>query len=100
MLPRIILVVGFGREKTAVFDPGRDWLPEHVPRLELGDEAFRLRGLVRILREDRASVARPDVRSLPIHLGRVMRDRKVNLEQLGVTYLRRVVGDPDGLGVA
>jgi hypothetical protein len=68
--PHEVLMIGFGGEEGATLDPGRD----RLLRAQLRDEAGRNLPLRGVLREDRRALARPDIRTLPVHLCRVMGD--------------------------
>src|SRR5262245_11295199 len=98
MLAGILLVIGLGREESAMRDPGRNRRLVALTLAELGDEAPGLRFLPRILREDRAAVAGADIWTLAIDLGGIVRDRKIDLQQLRVTDPTWVVGDAHRLG--
>src|SRR4029078_2478410 len=71
-----------------------------VRRIQPRDECPRKSCLLGGLRKDRRTIAPSDVRSLPVDLRRVMSDGEIDLEELGVADLRRIVGDPDRLGMA
>ncbi|PAV92804.1 hypothetical protein WR25_10023 [Diploscapter pachys] len=94
------LVIVLRREEAALFDPRHDRLGKALRRPQLRDIGARHRGLPRILREDGGAIARPAVRTLPVQLGRIVRDRKIDAKQRRIADDTRIVGHANRLGMA
>src|SRR6478736_953323 len=91
-----VLVVVLGPEKSLQrVDTGGDRRAEHARLVELrnisdGDLSLGIVGV-----EDRRAILRARIRTLAVHLGRVVRDGKENLQDLAVGDQLRVKGDLD-----
>jgi hypothetical protein len=95
-----VLVVGLGREEGLVhLDFGDDGGVKDAGLVELADIGLGGIGLCGAGREDRRPVLRADIRPLAVQLGRVVRDREEDLQQLPIADLLWVEGHLDGLGV-
>src|SRR4051812_18235950 len=75
-------MIGLGREELAAgFDPGDGRRREYPGSVQLCDVGFGDASLLRIRRENCRTVLRAGVRPLMVQLGRVVRDREIDLEQ-------------------
>ena len=97
--PREILMIRLGRIEATAFDPRRDGRLVNVRGVQPRDEGPGEALLARRLGKDGRAVAWPDIGALAVHLRWVVRDGEVDLQQLRVVDLRRVVRDPDYFGV-
>ncbi len=70
-------------ETPAGLDLGDDRSIEHMRLVELGDIGLGNVRLLRIGREDRRAILGPDIRALAVELGRIMGDRKIDLQDSG-----------------
>ena len=87
-------------EGLARLDRGDDRRAERVGRIELRDIGLRHPRLFVVHGEDRRAVLRALVRALPVELGRIMRDREIDLQDAAVGDLARIEGDLDRFRVA
>ena len=100
MQRQVILMVGLRRKKNLQrSDLGHDRLAVDLGGVELGDIGVCDLLLLVGRGEDRRAILRAGVRSLAVQLGRVVRDREEDLQQLAVADLLRVVFDLHGFGV-
>src|SRR5512132_323281 len=100
MKRKVILVIILGRiELVERCNFGDDRLAEQLCRIELRNVAFGEFLLFRSGVEDRRTILRTDVGTLPVQLRRVVCNGKENLEEIGIRDLRRIVGDLHSLGV-
>ena len=94
-------MIGFRRKEVRqCAHLGDDRPPERLRRAELGDIGIGDFLLLRIGREDRGSVLRADIRSLPVQLRRIVRHGEEYLQELAIADSLRIVGDLDRFGVA
>src|SRR5438045_9020656 len=100
MTAREVLMVGLRRIKSPAFDSSGDWRLVDMRSIEARDERLGEPSLVGRLREDGGPIAVPDIRTLAVDLGGIMSDREIDLQQSCIADLRRVIGDPHGLGMA
>ena len=75
-------------EIPAGLDLGDDRSVKYVRLVELGDIGLGNVRLLRIGRENCRTVLGPDVRALPVELGRVMSDRKIDLQDAAIADAR------------
>src|SRR3954447_7490723 len=92
-------MIGFGWKEAAALDLRRDRCLEHVRRVQPRNERLREGSLLGRSRKDGRTVAGTDIGTLPIYLRRVVCDGEINLQQLCVANLRRIVRNLYGLGV-
>src|SRR5258705_6368929 len=96
---QVILMIGLRRiERFQRPDLGHDRLPEDLGGIELRDIGLRNLLLLVTGGEDRRAILCAGVRSLAVELGRIVRDRKEDLQDLAVADLPRGVLVSDGFG--
>src|SRR5271170_7196399 len=94
ILRQKILMIGLGRiEGPAGLDGGDDRGVERMRLVELGDIGLGDLCLLRAGREDRRAILRAGVRPLAVELGRVMRDREIDLQDAAVADAAGIKGD-------
>ena len=87
-------------EFPAGLDLGNDRSIKHVRLVELGDIGLGNAHLLGIRWEDRRAVLCPDIRPLAVELGRIMGNRKIDLQDAAVADAAGIEGDPDRLCVS
>ena len=89
-----------GVERARRLDLGDDRSIEHVRLVQLGDVGFGNVGLLGIGRENGRAILGSAIRSLAVELGRIMGDRKLDLQNAAVADAVRVKSDADRLRVS
>ena len=98
---QVILVVGLGiKERLVQFHRGDDAFAKNACLVQLGNIGPDDARLFGILGKHGRTVLRAAVRPLPVELRWVVRDRKIDLQQLRKTHLSRVKANAHGLGMA
>ena len=100
MQRQVVLMVALGRiERPAGLDGGDDLGAEHLRLVELLDIGLGDLGLRLGRREDGRAILRADIRALAVELGRIVRDREIDLQQAAEAHLARIVGHAHRFGV-
>lgn len=97
---QIILVIVFGWIKILpILDPRCQTLAEYLGSVELPNISLGHLVLPGVAGKNRGTVLAAGIGPLAVLLGRVVRDRKENLQQLAIADLGRIVGDLHCLGM-
>lgn len=101
MAAAVILMMLLGRIERLQGHNLRDDRPTEDLRIsQLLDVRFGDTFLLGVRVEDRRAVLRPNIRTLPVELCRIVGDLEEHLQQLSVRNLPRIVGDLDRLSMA
>ena len=88
-------MIALGRiEIPAELDLSDDRSIKHVRLVELGDIGLGNVRLLRICRENCRAILSPDIRALAVELGRIMGNRKIDLQDMAVADTSGIKGDP------
>src|SRR5215207_3373614 len=98
MEPQVVLMVILGDKELGKWDHlCRHRSCESLRPIDCADESLSGLLLIRIGIEDHRTILRPDVRPLPVDLGRIVSNSKENVEKLNIGYRLRVETDLDRL---
>src|SRR6516162_2526831 len=94
-------MIALGRVETpAGLDLGDDRSGKRISLVELADIGLGNVRLLRICRENCRAILSPDIRALAVEFGRIMGDRKIDLQDMAVADAAGIEGDLDRFRVA
>src|SRR5436309_7160776 len=100
MMCEVVLMVAFSFVKTGQADHLRhDWPLEYFGLIELSDVSLRDPFLLFVCDKDGRSILGAFVRSLPVQLRGIVRDREKYFQKLAIRNLGGIVDDSDRFGM-